>query len=305
MAPNPSASRLHGLEDILAGALSRGLRLLPEPAALALGWGLGWFAGSVLRIRRRVVDRNLAIAFPHRSARWRRRVARRVLPHVVREGVTLLRMASLPAEEVVRRTQVEGFGSLKEVMEEGRGLIILTGHLGNWEIGGSSLAARGVPLDVVARRQKNPRFDRRIRESREALGMSVIYREEAPRRVLRSLRKGRAVAIVADQNVKGGGGIFVDFFGRRASTARGPAVFALRTGAPVVLGVAVRVPGWRARYRVRIHSLEVPDSGDPEEDVRTLIRRYLDALENAIRGAPEQYFWLHRRWKTRPPDEAW
>lgn len=303
MEPPSVPTWSHRIEDVLVGGISRLLRFLPEPLALALGSALGWTAGSVLGIRRRTILENLSRAFPNRSGRWRRRVARRVMPHVAREGVTLLRLAALGPEEVRRRTVVSGLERVRSRLKEGRGVLILTGHLGNWEIGGSALAVRDIPLDVVARRQKNPLFDERIRQSREGLGMSVVYRDEAPRRVLRSLRGGRAVALVADQNVHRGG-IFVDFFGTAASTVRGPAVFALRTGAPVFLGVARRLPGWRARYQVALTPLELPDMGDLEQDAHILTRRYMAALEDAIREIPEQYFWLHKRWKTRPKSGA-
>lgn len=301
MAPSREPTLMHHVEDGLVRAVSAVLRLLPEPLALGLGWTLGWFVGSVLRIRRRVVRENLALAFPHRDAGWRRQVASRVFPHIGREAVTLMRLDRWTPRELEARTSMEGFDELREAMAEGRGALVLTGHLGNWEIGGGAVAARGIPLDVVAQRQKNPRINERLQRTRERLGMSVIYRKEAARGVLRSLRAGRAVAMVADQNVRTGG-LFVDFFGVPASTARGPGLFALRTKAPVFVATAVRTPGGRARYRVRFRRLH-PDTADQGDvAIRSLTRRYLEALEAAILGAPEQYFWPHRRWKTRPAD---
>ena len=290
----------HRLQSGLVVGVSLLLRILPEPLAQGLGHGLGWVAGSVLRIRHRTVRRNLERAFPHRSEAWRRRIARGVFPHIGREGVTLLRMAGLPPQELRRRTDLEGWDILEASLAEGKGVLLVTGHLGNWEIGGGALAVRGAPLDAVVRRQKNPLVDRRLRRTREALGVSVIYREDAPRQILRSVRRGRVVALVADQNVRRGG-IFVDFFGVPASTARGPAFLALRTGAPIVLAFCHRLPGWRARYLIRFHQLERPDTGDLESDIRVLTRGYLEVLEAEIRRNPEQYFWPHKRWKTRPP----
>ncbi len=290
----------HRLQSGLVVGVSLLLRILPEPVAQALGYSLGWVAGSILRIRRGTVHRNLRRAFPDRPEAWRRRVARRVFPHIGREGVTLLRMAGLPSQELLRRTRVDGWEVLEEARAEGRGVLLATGHLGNWEIGGGALAVRGVPLDAVVRRQKNPLVDRRLRRTREALGISVIYREDAPRQILKSVRRGRVVALAADQNVRRGG-IFVDFFGVPASTARGPAYFSLRTGAPLVLAFCHRIPGWRARYLVRFHRPPTPQTGDMEEDIRTLTRSYLAVLEEEVRRSPEQYFWPHKRWKTRPP----
>jgi KDO2-lipid IV(A) lauroyltransferase len=129
--------------------------------------------------------------------------------------------------------------------------------------------------------------------------MEVIDRKEAPKKVLRALRSGKAVGIVGDQNVRRGG-VFVDFFGKPASTARGTALFALRTGAPVFLGMAKRLPGSPQRYRVTFELVEFEASGDMERDVLRLTEAHTKYLEEQIRRAPEQYFWQHRRWKTRP-----
>jgi Kdo2-lipid IVA lauroyltransferase/acyltransferase len=295
----------HRLQDGTVAAVAFLLRIVPEVVAQGLGWGLGWLAGSVLRVRRRVVDENLARAFPRESKRWRRRVAARVFPHIGREAVTLLRLAGASPADIRSRTQVQGFDAVEEALAQGKGILFLTGHLGNWEIGGGGTSARGIPLDVVARTQRNPLIDARLNASRAQLGMEVIDRKEAPRKVLRALRKGRGVALVADQNVRRGD-FFVEFFGTPASTARGPALFARRTGAPVFLAFPLRLPGWRARYRIRFQPLRVPrgPEGDDEGFDRRLTRAYLAELEAEIRKAPEQYFWPHKRWKTRPSREG-
>ncbi len=293
----------HRLEYLAYRVVGTFLGLLPESIALLLGEGLGWTAGVVFRIRRRDVDRHLRIAFPERDDRWRRRVARRCFRHLGREGVAIVRLDRAGREEVVERTEMVGFEALVRAVEEGKGAIVVTGHMGNWEVGGASLATRGIPLDVVAQRQSNPLFDTALNATRERLGMRVIERGEAPRRVLRSLRRGRVVALVADQNVREGG-VFVDFFGKPAATARGPAVFALRTGAPVFLGIALRQPGLRQWYRVTLEPIPVERGEGGEEDVRAFTALHTRRLEEWVRRFPGQYFWQHRRWKTRPPGEA-
>lgn len=299
---SPSPPTLaHRIENALVGGLHGIMRVLPEPLALALGWSLGWVIGSILRIRRSTVERNLETAFPDRDQRWRRRVASRVLPHIARESVMLLRMAGMSAEDLHRRTEAVGLDALLEATRRGEGAIILTGHLGNWEISGGAAAVRGLPLDVVAKMQKNPLVEERILQMRESMGMRVIHRHRAPREVLRSLRQGRAVALVADQDARSSG-IFVDFFGRPASTARGPGLFAARSGSPVFLAVPERLPGLRGRYRVTFEPMEVPSEPDRDAFVEGFTQEYMRHLERAIRRAPEQYFWVHRRWKTRPPE---
>lgn len=292
----------HGLEYAGFRILLAVLTVVPEALAVRAGALLGLFVGTVLRIRRKDVDRHLARVFADRDARWRARVARRSYMHLGREAVALFRMARWSDEEVRSRTRTEGVDHIRRALEEGGGVVMLTGHLGNWEVAGAGVAARGVPLDVVGKGMANRRFEEDLFEARARLGMNVIEMDKAPREVLRSLRKGRATAIVADQNMHRHG-IFLPFFDRLAATARGPALFALRAGAPVIFGYALREPGWRQRYVIRTMPLEHEVTGELETDVRALMLAYHEMLEEAIRSAPEQYFWQHRRWKTRPPEE--
>lgn len=278
------------------------LRFIPESLALAAGGGLGWFAGVVLGVRKRVVQDHLAQAFPEKDEAWRRRVLRASFRHLGRESIATFLLGRLSREEIVQRSRVEGLEALQAGVGEGKGIVMVTGHLGNWEMGGAALAARGIPMDAVAQRQRNPLFHADITRNREKLGMRVILRGQAPREVLRSLRRGRVVGMVADQNA-GRSDLFVEFFGRKAATARGPAVFALRTGSPIFVGNVRRLEGRRARYHVVLSRLSFQPSGDPEEDVVRLTEAHTRYLEEQVRAAPEQYFWQHRRWKTRPPEE--
>jgi KDO2-lipid IV(A) lauroyltransferase len=278
------------------------LRQAPERPALLFGEGMGWFAGVCLRIRWRTVIEHLRRAFPEQNAAWRRSVARASFRHLGRESVATFRLGRMDASEIRERTEVIGFDAVREAFSEGKGSIVVSGHFGNWEVGGASIAAHGVPVDVIAQRQRNPLFDADLTANRERLGMRVIERGEAPKRVLGALRAGRAVGIVGDQNVRRGG-VFVDFFGRPASTARGTALFALRTGSPLFLGISRRMPGFPQRYRVTFEAVDFTPCGDMDEDVLRLTEAHTRQLERHVRETPEQYFWQHRRWKTVRPEQ--
>jgi len=158
-------------------------------------------------------------------------------------------------------------------------------------------------MDVIVQRQRNPLFDADITENRERLGMVLVERRVALKRCLRTLRNGGIVGIAGDQNIRRGG-VFVDFFGRPAATAKGAALFALRTGATLFAGTAKRLPGFPQRYRVGVRRIEIEPTGDLEEDVLRLTKAHTAYLEGQVREAPEQYFWHHRRWKTQPTEEV-
>lgn len=274
------------------------LSLLPLSVALALGEALGWLVGRGLRVRDRVVQRNLGRAFPELGPLERNRLASRAWRHLGREGVMLFRGPGLGRAQIRAITEIEGLDDIRAALAEGRGVVLVTGHLGSWEMGGAALAAAGLPLDVVALVQGNPLFDAELRSSREALGMGVIDRGRAHRDVLRSLRAGRLVALVADQNARRGG-VAVDFFGHAAPTFRGPALFALRTGAPVFFGACLRSSRHPQRYRMVLESIAFEPGDDLEHDVERLTQIHTRRLEREVRAAPDQYFWAHDRWKKR------
>jgi Kdo2-lipid IVA lauroyltransferase/acyltransferase len=301
MTTPPTVTLAHRFQDGLIRALEGILGALPESLSTAFGGGLGWFVGTVLRIRRGVVEANLRQAFPEATPDWIRRTASASFAHLGRESVALVRFGSMGREALLAQTEVEGMEVMESALAKGRGVILLTGHMGNWEIGGAALAVRGVPVDAVVRSQNNPLFDARIVETREALGVRLIKREVSTRLVLESLRKGRMVGLAADQNVLQGG-VFVPFFGKLASTTRGPALLAERTGAEMVFATALRLPGRPARWKVEIRPL-IPDGPPSGRVPETVLVPFLAALEDAIRNHPEQYLWAHKRWKTRPPGE--
>lgn len=289
-------------EDLVLRVTRALIGVLPEDAALSLGAALGVVVGSVLRIRRSDVDRHLAWAFSDSSPAWRRRVARASYAHFGREAVVLFRRGGWTREGVLGRTTVVGFDGFREAVAAGDGLILLTGHLGNWEIGGAALAARGVPLDVVGKGMSNEGFQKDLFDARERLGMRVIELGDAAREGIRSLRRGRVLALLGDQRARRGR-VLVPFFGKLASTTRGPALLAARTGAPVWVAFAIRDRRRQHRYNVTLEPLRFVATGDATEDVAALMEAYGRRLEEAVRATPEQYFWHHRRWKDPSAEE--
>ncbi|HUF66808.1 MAG TPA: lysophospholipid acyltransferase family protein [Gemmatimonadaceae bacterium] len=281
------------------------LRRMKWDRACRLGERIGLLGYAPLGIRREVVERQIAGAFPGLDRDGVRKLARRAYAHLGRSTIETALLSSLGREGILSLvTEVVGWDAIEEAHAAGRGIVIVSGHFGNWELAGAYLPARGVPMDVIVRRQANPLFDDFLDTTRARLGMSVVNDADAVKRTPRALREGRAVGFVSDQGLLGLASTFVPFFGRPARTPRGAAVFALRFGAPVVFITAVRLPS--GTYRFIAERVEVQLTGDREADSDAIVRRYTEILEEWVRRAPEQYFWHHRRWRRQPegtPDE--
>lgn len=250
--------------------------------------------GYPLGFKRDVVDRNLRLAFPDASASRLAELARASFDHLGRETMMMLRLSSMAPEALVASTRVRNEGLIADALAEGRGVVVVAGHLGNWEIGAAMMAARGYPVTVIAKRAANPLFYRRILDARERLGLQVIDFQVATRQTLQALRSGRIVAFAADQHA-GRAGVRVPYFGREASTYRGPALMSLRTGAPLLLSLPLRAAD--GTYEQDFERIEFQPRGDLESDVVALTAAFTARLEAAVRAHPEQYLWHHRRWR--------
>jgi len=283
----------------LRGAVAAMERLSFSTAG-RIGARIGSLGFSPLNIRRDVVERQLRAALPERDAAEIERIARAAYAHLGRTSIETAILPSYSSAQIIDLFEsVQGWELVEKKLALGKGLILVTGHLGNWELGGAYIAARGLPIDAVARHMANPLFDRYLTKTRERIGMTVIHDEDAVKRVPRALRTGHAVAFLFDQGAVGLASTWVPFFGRFAKTPRGPAVFALRLGAPVMFGVALRQPS--GRYQLSFEPIEVVETGDREADVDRIVADYSSVLERWIRRAPEQYLWHHRRWKHQRP----
>lgn len=301
MKKEPRATLAHRAEFYAMRGTIEALRALSWDRAAAIGAKLGELGYRPLGIRKRVVERQIAAAFPELSHKQVIDLARESYRHLGRSSIETALLGSIGKEGLINLVEtVEGWDLIEEAMVRGKGLILVAGHMGNWELGGAYIAARGVPLDAIGRRMANPLFDAYLTRAREELGMTIVHDSEAVRRTPRSLRAGRAVGFVADQGVLGLASTFVPFFGRPAKTPRGAAVFALRFEVPVLFVVALRKPN--GRYRLVIERVEITGTGNKDSDVDAIVACYTQILEKWVRVAPEQYFWQHRRWKRQPRD---
>ena len=276
------------------------VRILPWRWLYRSGGGLGWLTFAVVRIRRTVTLENLKRAFPDWDDRKRRRVALQTYKQMGRTALEFIKLGTASRESIVARCDLIGKALLEQSLACGKGALLLTGHFGNWEMYGSLLAYLGYPFSCIAREQKNPLTDRVINQIRSRSGATVIPLGTAIRGVLRNLRNNLFVAIVADQDA-GRDGVFVDFFGRPSSTSPGPAALALKTGASLIFGYAVREPD--GRLRCTLEPFPIPDAGLSQADLeKQILQTYSARLEALVRQYPDHWFWMHKRWKTKPPD---
>jgi Kdo2-lipid IVA lauroyltransferase/acyltransferase len=276
------------------------LRRLSFERASAIGESIGTLGYRPLGIRRAVVERQVSAAFPGLTQPEVERIARASYASLGRTTIETTLLPTYSREQVLELVEsTEGWEHVDRAIAEGRGLMIVTGHLGNWELGGSYLAARGIPLEAVARRMENPLFDSYLTETRRRIGMTVIHDADAVRRVPRAMREEHAVAFLVDQGAVGLASTWVPFFGRYAKTPRGPAVFALRLEAPLLFACALRQPS--GRFVIHFEPVPVQRSGTLDADVDRIVASYTSTLERWVRRAPEQYFWQHRRWKHQRP----
>src|SRR5690606_23609785 len=278
--------------------LVRLLRLMGHGGRQATASSVGHLAHA-LGIRRRVTEDNLRAAFPDWPAQRIHQVARAAyvnMAHAALDGM----MASTLRDEEAQEMLLDGPGAAAffEAARSGGGAILATAHFGSWELLGDLLLRRGVPISAVVRPLSGA-LNRRIVASRVRAGMHLIHPRGAIQSVIRALREGRVVAVLSDQSVPAEGGHFIPFFGRPASTAPTLSVAARRTGVPVFVGAARRVD-----HRIEFFCEQVPirKTAHQREDVINHLTEVTAALEAFIRAQPEQWLWLHRRWKVLPPE---
>jgi KDO2-lipid IV(A) lauroyltransferase len=283
---------------VLAGAIrgtGRVVGALPVGVALAVGRGLGGGAYRLLGTPRRLALEHLAMAMPELTERERRRIVREMFRHT---GASFVEVALWPRLRDTDYVQVEpaGLRVFEEALAVGTGVIAITGHVGNWELLAATMARRGYPVTVVARRVNDERFDALVREVRTGAGLRVVDRDD-PRfaHVLREeLAARRVVALLIDQDTRGAG-VWVPFFGRPARTPAGAAVLALRARATCVSVFIERRP--EGGHLIRFAPI-ARGEGRTRDDIEALTARMTAAIEAQVRRNPVEWVWWHRRWRS-------
>ena len=288
------------MEYAPAWLLIRLLGALPRPLARATGIVVARIFGRVYPKLRRVGLRNLQIAFPDKSDKERRRILRGVFTSLGRHLAEFCRFPRYDRNNIGQVAVYEGFENFDAAQRRGKGVLFLTAHLGAWELGSFAHSVCGHPLRVVVRALDNPYLDRLVTRYRTLHGNTTFEKQDFARGLLAAMKAGETVGLLMDQNITPPQGVFVDFFGRPACTASGLARVALRTDAAVVPAFTI----WDAvlrKYRVRFDPpLNLSRTGNDEDDVVSNTAAFTRIIEDYVRRYPDQWLWVHRRWKTRP-----
>jgi len=275
------------------------------PRRLARGFAIG-IAHVVYLLHarlRQVGMRNLAMAFPERSQAERRRILRGEFTSLGRQLAELCQFPRYTPENVDEVVVYDGLENFERAYARGKGVLFLTAHFGGWELSAFAHSLHGQWLHVVMRPMDNPYLDRLLQSYRTMHGNKVVPKDDFVRGLLAAMKAGETVGILMDTNMTPPQGVFVDFFGIPACTASGLARIAMRTDAAVVPGFTI----WDdslGRYRLRFDpAVELMRTGDLEADIVTNTQKFTKIIEDYVRKYPEQWLWVHRRWKTRPEGE--
>jgi len=291
------------LEFILVFVLVRGLGALPRRWARAAGACLGALAFVLTGRLRRTGERNLQLAYPAHDDAWRKRLLRQLYRNLGLQLAEFCVMSRYTAENTRSLVRYAGLEHYLAARERGRGVLVITGHLGQWELSSFYHSLMGYPMSMVIRRLDNPLVDRLVNGIRCLHGNTVLHKDDFARGLLGAMRRGETVGILMDTNMTPPQGVFVDFFGVPACTASGLTRVAMRTEAAMLPGFLT----WREEEKKYVlefgEPLKLVHTGNDEQDIVANTQICTTAIEAWVRRFPEQWLWVHRRWKTRPPGE--
>ena len=292
------------LEYALAWVIIKVLGALPRSLSRAAAIALSWTIYLVHIRLRHVGMRNLKLAFPEKTRREHARILRGVFTSLGRQLAEVCLFPTYTPENVGKVVVYDGFENFERALARGKGLLFLTAHLGAWELSAFTHSLYGHPLHIVMRPLDNVYLDSLMRRYRTMHGNSTVDKDDFVRGLLSAMKAGETVGMLMDTNMTPPQGVFTDFFGIPACTASGLARIALRTDAAVVPGFTIWDPGLR-KYRLRFDTaLKLIRTGNDDADVRANTALFTKVIEEYVRKYPDQWLWVHRRWKTRPAGEA-
>lgn len=269
---------------------------LPRKSHIKIGKVAGSIAFKFLKNKRKIAMENLRLAFGKElDEKEIERIAKKCFQHFGILIFDLLWLMKKGEKEIRKITKIKGIEILKEAKESKKGALLLSAHLGNWEIVPHSLALEGLPINSIARKFDNPYLNKVVNKFRERYGNRVIYKQDAKREAVEILRKGDFLAILADQNTLKTHGVFVDFFGTPASTSIGPALFHIKYGSPII--PVFCYPDENYNYLIEIKK---PFKREPDENLLKVTEKYTKIIEDEVRKNPHLWLWIHQRWKEKP-----
>ena len=275
--------------------------LPPDSWARGTGRFCGWLLCVVFKCRRQYVEETLRRCFPQKSDREIDAVVKGIYRNFCTTVVEILRILHAPPGSIGELVKVENMEYALDAVKQGRGMLVMSGHIGNWELMGPACANIGYEMHAVVKHQRNRQIDEALDLARRRMGTKTLFAGDSYRECIRVLRRGGNIAMIIDQNMIRREAVFVEFFGRKAATTPGLAILAAQTKAPIL-------PVYMTRNSDGKHTLHICPWLEPPPDrkletIEQATRQYTRVLEDIIRREPEHWAWFHRRWNTRPPEE--
>ena len=274
--------------------------VLPRKVALSFGAFLGSVAYWLATEQRTIAERHINLSLEFKDGASTKRVVRRCFQNLGKSLIEFIRFPHTSSEKNREIVTFEGKAYIDKALAQGKGAIILTGHFGNWELLAANLVKQVAPLTPIARRLRSRRLEALVHGWREAAGYSTIDRDSAARDILRCLKRNELIGVLADVDTSVDG-VFVDFFGQPAYTPYSPVAIALKTGAAVLPTFIIRQLDDSHRVIVE-PPLDLKSTGDRAQDFLINTQMFTEIIESYVRRYPEQWIWMHERWKRQPGD---